>query len=785
MGWRDAQSKVNAGAYKPKADPVGEFATGFASVFVPTFTKIQEEKRTAERKKIEDAAARSAAAAKEAAAQEKQDKKDKQAADLIYSGLGGNIANTSDAEYRQILTLVQVSGGAAALDHFTKLWGTETPLANLTGNTNVTEPPAKVPTTNQQTEEAFDANGVSVPPLSTSPRPKIRPDDLSIPENAQAPNAVVTPTAETNTQEPVNLLKGAGKKVDLNDFNGKTSREILDWISFNETKYKPEEIEKVNAYVKIVTEREDDDVWWKDPRKLGELNVLQLTTAYDMAKTGDERRAIDVVLTRQEDLAAEIKPSAIAELTNLTELGTFEALYSEQIDKQNLRSKFEQVKTNLEFAQAAEDLKQTQSPEKLAQITFMQSTEYKEAEDKSSLLADWQKEWNKSVKADANMYELTESNLRILVANTPSTDPNYEAYKKSLDSLTSANMQLSDETYSVSITEDGVTTKIEAKRTSDGNWYNTSSGEIIPNANGSKAVDIASIDAASQQIARIGSTVLMPVLTIKKNARTLLTLGQQMDELVTANPQILTFVGGQGAALFGKAVANIKAIGAYVTDSATTDSAISTAASEAATAAVAAENGLPEQLADSYSRWYALSLKFAYIHAAVALDQKGAQVSNYDFENSLNVTMAGKGVTYSTNLKTMINDALKIGANTIQDYSEAPDIRNLMRGSSYDEVFRDTFAPLNDYLEKRGYQAQLNWLSSAAPIVEPPAAPTPVQQTPSDILNTLQANTEQLSKFKAAFQNAEDKNSLLTAFAKRLKLPPEYVATLRSIIEGQ
>ncbi len=87
--WRN----VNPASYAPKSDNIGEFAQGFADVFVPTYLKQKalEEQRAYDEEKARKA--RAAAAAKEAKKQEEKDAKIAKNAKILmkqYSGSDNN-----------------------------------------------------------------------------------------------------------------------------------------------------------------------------------------------------------------------------------------------------------------------------------------------------------------------------------------------------------------------------------------------------------------------------------------------------------------------------------------------------------------------------------------------------------------------------------------------------------------------------------------------------------------------------------------------------------------------
>jgi hypothetical protein len=345
MGWRDAQAKVDAGAYKPKKDPFGELATGFANVFVPTYTKIQEEKRAEERKKREDEAKRAAAAAAASRAANKAEKKRQEQTDYVLMHLGFTDPNTAPPGVRtQVLAGVTNEGVSGLIANLEKRFPDGYPGV---GVTETTTPPSL----DAQTNEAFTSTPKEVGTHVTAnfmPAPTeggTVTTDASTTTDASGtavkPDVenVGTSTVDATDQETVNLFGPIPKEVDLNAFIGQSSTDIADWIKFNKDKYKPEELVELEAYLVVTKSREEDALWWKDPQKLDDMSTIGIGIAMNgLDPESEEYKSLDFALGRKNGVVFDSLMDA-----DVDEFARFKVVYGEQMAQQGNLEMFDDL----------------------------------------------------------------------------------------------------------------------------------------------------------------------------------------------------------------------------------------------------------------------------------------------------------------------------------------------------------------------------------------------------------------------------------------------------------
>lgn len=349
MGWRDAQAKVDAGAYKPKADPFGEFATGFANVFVPTYTKIQEEKRAEERKKREEEARKAAAAAAAARAEDKKERERQSQTDFILLQLGfSDPSEASDNIRQQVYAGVVNVGPSSTADMLLKRYPQGLPDSAYA--TNKAPDPVVTPA-DQQTDDILTtdtAPGSVGTNVTTEPVDKQTRDNLAaVPEDsALKPTATVEPATEAVTPagntdaQSISLFGPQPRKIDLNEFIGKDTNFIDDWVKINGGNYSADQLAKLDEYRTIQQEREDDALWWRDPQKLDKMSETGLQIAINgLDENSAEYKAIKFAL----DIKTEgVKfDSLIGEGTDAFK--QFRTIYGEQMKEQGTLAMFEEL----------------------------------------------------------------------------------------------------------------------------------------------------------------------------------------------------------------------------------------------------------------------------------------------------------------------------------------------------------------------------------------------------------------------------------------------------------
>jgi hypothetical protein len=358
MGWRDAQAKVDAGAYKKPDDPFGSFATGFANVFVPTYTKIQEEKRAEERKKREEATKRAAAAAAAARAEDRKERERQEQTDFILMQLGfSDPSQASDSIRGQVYTGVRVMGGGAAAETLIKRYADGLPDSAYSAGQ---KPEPVVSPAETQTDEILTTDiepGSVGTNVTTDPLDKMSRDaqaaaapgsatEASTRQQLSAEKPAVTGTeavepVTAQTEEAFNIWGPQPRKINLNDFIGKDTTFIDDWVKINGGRYGADQLALLDSYREVQAQREDDALWWRDPQKLDNMSEDGLRIALNGIEEGsDEYQALNFALGIKTD-GIKLDSLIGADVSNFDQ---FKTIYGEQIKEQGLTETFEELR---------------------------------------------------------------------------------------------------------------------------------------------------------------------------------------------------------------------------------------------------------------------------------------------------------------------------------------------------------------------------------------------------------------------------------------------------------
>lgn len=353
MGWRDAQAKVDAGAYKKPDDPFGAFATGFANVFVPTYTKIQEEKRAEERKKREEAAKRAAAAAAAARAEDKKEKERQSQTDFILMQLGfADPSQASDSIRGQVYAGVKNIGASSTADMLLKRFEDGLPdSAYATGS----QPEPVVQPVDTQTDDILSTTtepGSVGTNVTTDPLDKMSRDaqaavapgsamEASTAEQEPAQTTEAAAPVEAQTEEAFNIWGPQPRKINLNDFIGKDTDFIDDWVKINGGRYGQDQLALLDSYREVQAQREDDALWWRDPQKLDNMSEDGLRIALNGVEEGSEEyQALNFALDIKTD-GIKLDSLIGADVSNFDQ---FKTIYGEQIEEQGLTETFEELR---------------------------------------------------------------------------------------------------------------------------------------------------------------------------------------------------------------------------------------------------------------------------------------------------------------------------------------------------------------------------------------------------------------------------------------------------------
>lgn len=311
MGWRDAQAKVNAGAYKPKKDVLGDIAQGFASTFVPVYTKRKEEERAEDRKKREAEARRSAAAASASAKADRAAKKNMKDARFLMNTYG-----LEEGQLPFILEGIGTLGVAGTSARLEKNF-------NRPRTTEAASVPVSPTTMPSSLAELAPANQVGVFTGTQNITGPKQMDDLEATQpqvEDSAPPAITNPLAYS--PEP----------FDIGPFLGQTVEEINDHIEFNSSNMSPEAISTLQNYSNTVAKRNPNVPWYEDRESVDNLETPSLIEELKGVEEGSEahNKITSIIMSREKGKG----PNAVLGMTS-SEIDKYLKANSSLIDEED------------------------------------------------------------------------------------------------------------------------------------------------------------------------------------------------------------------------------------------------------------------------------------------------------------------------------------------------------------------------------------------------------------------------------------------------------------------
>ena len=205
----------------------------------------------------------------------------------------------------------------------------------------------------------------------------------------------------------------------------------------------------------------------------------------------------------------------------------------------------------------------------------------------------------------------------------------------------------------------------------------------------------------------------------KTDTITLVSTAKQLDDLVRANPDILTLVGGEGSTFISGLITELnqvaKAINGPQMSSAKLQEQLLSAGDQKIREFVQnSTDSYVKNNAQAFYQFTALNLKHAFSFAKLSLDSAGMALSNFDFKNSLTINNVGKDYkTYSKNLRTMTSGVLRDATGRHDLLLENLEFNvamenDLIKGKM---TGTDTIMPLSDYITRQLPDA-VNWATS-------------------------------------------------------------------------
>ena len=205
----------------------------------------------------------------------------------------------------------------------------------------------------------------------------------------------------------------------------------------------------------------------------------------------------------------------------------------------------------------------------------------------------------------------------------------------------------------------------------------------------------------------------------KTDTITLVSTAKQLDDLVRANPDILTIVGGEGSTFISGLITELnqvaKAINGPQMSSAKLQEQLLTAGDQKIREFVQnSTDSYVKNNAQAFYQFTALNLKHAFSFAKLSLDSAGMALSNFDFKNSLTINNVGKDYkTYSKNLRTMTSGVLRDATGRHDLLLENLEFNLAMENDLIKQKMTgtDTIMPLSDFITRQLPDA-VNWATS-------------------------------------------------------------------------
>ena len=305
-----------------------------------------------------------------------------------------------------------------------------------------------------------------------------------------------------------------------------------------------------------------------------------------------------------------------------------------------------------------------------------------------------------------------------------------------------------------------VTTMLSAS----GQHVNTKTGKIIPARNLEAVYDLKLLDDQNKLLTQMENKVLSPVRQSRDSAQTMLAsaaiLNSYVDPSIEGSfPDILTTVGSTGSRFFSRIDEEISAFNNLLSAGASEEELMSSIDSRAL--AFVDESKLKGQARAAYL-FEAELLKFAYTFASSTLEQRGAGLSNKDFEKAKSIVKAGNDyVTFAKSLKSQVTQGLDTAQRKITSLAADPRMQNLKildpNGRLTDSLVQD----METWMSDMNLSEQYTWAYSDTVAT---AGPNITKKTGPVDLNIVVNEYKNSPIFKGdrdTYQNASEKDKLL------------------------
>lgn len=332
--------------------------------------------------------------------------------------------------------------------------------------------------------------------------------------------------------------------------------------------------------------------------------------------------------------------------------------------------------------------------------------------------------------------------------------------------------------------EEGELAQVTTVLTAKGHW--SAETGVIAKDNIENTYDLAIVGEQQKILAQIGTTLIVPLTTARSTAATMLASAKILNDYAEANPAILTTVGGEGSRLIKRIENELDALNGLLTKGAT-DSDILASIDRNTDL-----SGLDEQARNAVL-FEAELYKFAYTFAASTLEQRGAGLSNKDFDKALKIVKSGPNYpTFVKGLKSQVKQGLDTTNRRIMDFEGAAQVR-LLEILGGESLIAGYTKPLETWMKDRNLEQQFSWVNSEYV----PPAPTEKDAKPvkdaSDINTRINAYQNKeggtgLAADRVVYQNLkteEERALFLSSFAKIRKIDLDTFTGMFPIIDDE
>jgi len=681
--WRN----VNPASYAPKSDNIGEFAQGFADVFVPTYLKKKalEEQRAYDEEKARKA--RAAAAAKEAKKQEEKDAKIAKNAKILtqqYSGSNNN--SEALAFFTQQLQLMDGDVG------------------NVMSVTENMIQDGRLEFVTREVDKPLQ--GPDVPrdfPLTVSPE-----GEKPVSEFGNTGNKITAGNVgdfKSSGEDEDGVEKNAYKRV------GDQMSEIFAPVSEEPAIPLPTEGIKITPLGKKAPEI--DASFLKANASTQELADVTIAKLREQGFE-DEAKVVEGYAKgafKKQDLSMQ-DINALGDVGRNVALNDTSGRFTET-DKANIKL-WNETEGKQKKEEALKELR-GKSEDALNDVVNSAASTEEERKEATALLAGRSQEPFKIEDYD----DVKDIAVLEIARDQAPKDSDKRAQltalikaRKAAEAGAMPELNLDGgffmTTYKITEENGETVTVMATTAPSAQGIYDIENRRIVPPDAITRNDSMKTLGDMADLVAQANDKTLKPVREARSQTATMLESARRLESFVDpkqgGNPAILTTVGGDVTKLIDRLGNEYEALNNLYLSGADNETVMQYIDNQASQFA---------ETASMSSQFQAELLKFAYTYASAVLEQRGTGLSNNDFKKALQIVSAGSSYeTFSNNLRSQSLQRINTVSRKISDLDTEPQIQLLDR---YDpELTRGFKVPMPDYLASRGLGDMVEWANGKA-----------------------------------------------------------------------